>query len=522
MPHADIDNVVLRYILERNAAEAPDEVFIHFDDGSSWTRREALHQAYAAANSLRSLGVAQGDRVAVMLPNGAAMLRTWWGITVLGATMVPINTAYQGSLLEHLLTLSEPMLAVVSEEFDERMATSDAARSLTQIRPSALVGGAADAPELDRRIQLWDSHLLLLTSGTTGPSKLAEISYRATFIGGAFYTETWGATAQDVILVDLPLFHGAALYQSAAAIVMRAQIALRTAPDLNNYWEIARDTGATMGFLLSSMVPYLQSRPPRAADQEHSLRALLMSPLPADLDAFQERFAIPEVVTAFGSTEAGGLFHRKPGEQVVPGYCGTLRDQFEVRLVDEFDQEVATGEVGEAIVRTDEPWMLMSGYVNNAPAQAQATRNGWFHTGDMLRRDADGHYFFVDRSKDALRRRGENISSFEVEAEINRFPGVQESACVAYRDPAFVDDDVKVWIVVEPGSDVDLEELFLHCVTRMPHFMVPTYFEKIDAFPKTPSARVKKYELRQVGNSTTTWSREDAGYRLGRDGLQRI
>lgn len=163
------------------------------------------------------------------------------------------------------------------------------------------------------------------------------------------------------------------------------------------------------------------------------------------------------------------------GQPLVAGYCGRIREGFEVRLVDEWDREVPQGEVGEAMVRSEHPWMTMAGYVNNPAAQASANRNGWFHTGDPFRCDELGNYFFVDRSKYALRRRGENVSS--VEAEVLSFPSVAEAACVGFQEAGMADDEVKVWVVAEEGHEVDLEALFLHCVDRMAHFMVPTCLE---------------------------------------------
>ncbi|MFE0748354.1 AMP-binding protein [Gordonia sp. NPDC058843] len=519
---SNIDDVVVRDLLQRNARESPDEVFVMFEDGSEWTRQDGLEIAYGAAQAFAAAGVQQGSRVAIFLPNGPDFLRAWWGAAMLGATVVPVNLSYRGSILEHLLGLSAPQLIVAREEFDDQIASSPLGAGTAKLRPEALEARATTAPELSREIELWDPHLLLLTSGTTGPSKLAEISYRASFVGGAYFTETWGATSADIVLLDLPLFHGAALYQATAGLATRVRFAIRSAPNLNEYWEVARDAGATMGFVVSSMVPYLYSRPPRPADTQHSLRALITSPLPADVAGFQKRFNIPEIVTACGSTEVGGWFLRTPGQPLVSGYCGRVREGFEVRLVDEWDREVSQGEVGEAIVRAEHPWMMMSGYVNNPAAQASANRNGWFHTGDLFRCDEVGNYFFIDRSKDALRRRGENVSSFEVETEVLSFPGVAEAACVGFQEPGLADDEVKVWLVAEEGHTVDLDALFLHCVERMAHFMVPTYLELTDALPKTPSLRVKKYELRNRGNSSRTWSREKAGFKLGRSGLVRV
>lgn len=518
----DVPMVVIRDLLERNAVERPDEVFIKFEDGVAWTRREGLEEAYRSGNALSALGVRQGDRVAMLMPNGPEFIRVWWGASVIGATIVPINLAYRGAMLAHLLATSDPHLAVVSPEFDEPMDSCEAGRLLKRVAPRTLEGTAVSPPPLERPIEPWDSHMLVLTSGTTGPSKLAEMSYWASYGQGSYYSIAYGADDKDVLLLDLPLFHGGPLGHVVAALACRTNLAIRTAPELGRYWEVMRETGATMAMLLSTMVPYLLSRPVDERDRENSLRLMVCAPLPPDIQEFTDRFGVGEIVTGYGSTEQTIVLYRAPGEPLVEGYCGRIREGFEMRLVDEFDYEVPVGAVGEAIVRSDQPWRLMTGYFNNPEAQASVNRNGWFHTGDMLRMDEDGNYFFVDRGKDSLRRRGENVSSFEVEAVVNEFDGVAESACVAHPAAEGVDDEVKVWVVPVAGRHLDLEQLFLYCVEHMPHFMVPQYLETVEELPKTPTARPKKHLLREWGNSDATWDRSAYGYSLTRRGLSKV
>jgi crotonobetaine/carnitine-CoA ligase len=267
------------------------------------------------------------------------------------------------------------------------------------------------------------------------------------------------------------------------------------------------------------MITFLMAQPERQADRDHSLRRILSVPLPPDADAFMKRFGIEGIATGYGSTEVPACIVSTPDSRPIAGSCGRLRDGFEIRLVDDKDIEVPVGEVGEAIVRSDFPWMISPGYENAAEASAIAWRNGWFHTGDLLRCDADGSYFFVDRSTDSLRRRGENISSREVEIEVQGFPGVAEAACVPARSPGQIDDDVKVWVVAKPDSEVDPAELLRYCAQCMPHFMVPRYIEVVTDLPKTPTAKVQKFLLRDLGNSERTWDRETHGFKVTRNGL---
>jgi crotonobetaine/carnitine-CoA ligase len=290
---------------------------------------------------------------------------------------------------------------------------------------------------------------------------------------------------------------------------------------MSSYWEVARDTGATVACVVSTMAQYFTKQPERPADRQHRLRLALSAPLPAKVKEFQNRFGITDMVTAYGMTEIPSCLTRPPGTELMPGYCGRARPGFEYRIVDGHDTEVPHGHVGEFVVRADQPGMISTGYVDNPEATAAAWRNGWFHSGDLMRRDAEGNFYYVDRNKDALRRRGENISSHEVEAEVIRYPGVAEVACVPVRSGTEVDDEVKVWVVPQDGTELDLGELLEFCVENLPHFAVPRYLELADELPKTASAKVQKFQLRERGNGPATWDREEHGYRVTRQGLSR-
>jgi crotonobetaine/carnitine-CoA ligase len=272
------------------------------------------------------------------------------------------------------------------------------------------------------------------------------------------------------------------------------------------------------------MAAFLMSQPPRAADCDHCLRAVHAAPLPRDVEGFLQRFNIKDITTAFGSSESGAPITRVPGDPLVLEASGRVNRPYEVRLVDGNDIEVPVGEPGELVVRSSEPWCLTNGYYGDAEATATAWRNGWFHTGDQLRSDADGNFYFVDRVKDSLRRRGENISSFEVERGATGYAGIVEVACVAGPpdDTIGEGDEVKLWIQLEPAASVDLLALARHLDERLPHYMVPRYYELIDALPKTPSMRVRKAELRSLGNGPATWDLNAHGYRVTRAGLKSL
>jgi crotonobetaine/carnitine-CoA ligase len=539
MPAAD--DVVLPAVLARRAADVPDRPLVDFADGSRWTNAQGWAAACTAGHGLRDLGVRRGDAVAVFLPNGPDFLRAWWGACAIGAVVVPVNLAYRGSMLAHLTALSGCVLVVADEERAARVAEVSSVRC---VPPNVLAGPDATAPdsdrpeyppagsdpafppdgpmpavpELDPPLRPWDLHVLSMTSGTTGPSKLSRTTYWHTCLGLEHLTLR-GFGADDVFLVDLPLFHLGGVYGVMTTLRCGARFALRPMPDLARYWAVARETGATTAVLVSSMISYLLAQPERSGDTDHRLRLVTSIPQPPDGAAFRERFGIAQIATGYGSTEVPACLVRHPDRPEVADSCGQVRAGFEVRLVDAHDEEVPVGAVGEAMVRTEQPWMISQGYHRDAADTVVAWRNGWFHSGDLLRRDPDGNHFFVDRAKDALRRRGENISTCEMEAEVLAHPGVAEAACVGHREAGWIDDEVKVWVVPVPGAEVDPAELLRFCVARMPHFMVPRYLELVDELPKTPTAKVPKYLLRERGNSAATWDREAHGFRVTRDGL---
>ena len=277
-----------------------------------------------------------------------------------------------------------------------------------------------------------------------------------------------------------------------------------------------RRTDCTCAFLLGVMATFLLKRPPGPADRDHKLRMAFMVPLTDGAPAFLERFGT-DIYTIFNMTEISSPIVSE-ANPFKTGTCGKPRAGVDVRLVDEHDCEVAQGTVGEMIVRTDRPFAMNSGY-NGAPeATAAAWRNGWFHTGDAFRQDADGYFYFVDRVKDAIRRRGENISSFEVEVELCAHPHVREAAAIGVASE-FTEEDVLAVVAPVPGQTISETDLFNFLKDRMPYFMVPRYIRVLDELPKTPTQKVMKAELRKEGVTNTTWDSVAQGHRLRRDVL---
>lgn len=511
------EECVLRPLLERRAREAPDKVFAVFDaTGETWTYADLLRQTQETAAALQQRGVKHGDTVLSWLPNGPDVLRVWFGINYLGAIYVPLNLAYRGKLLEHAVRSSSARLIVAHPGLLPRLDEIDCGALEQRIAldgPDALRILGSGAPATERETMPWDTQSIIYTSGTTGPSKGVLCSYlQAASAAHAFYA----ADSSDRNLVNLPLFHAGGTGAIYRMLVKGASIALVEAFDTNSFWDVTRRTKSTCLTLLGAMVPFLLKAPPTPRDRDHPLKKVVLVPLSDASDIFAERFGV-DVYTTFNMTETSWplISERNPR---VRGTCGRPRAGYEVRIVDENDCEVAPGVVGELIVRSDIPWSMNHGYHNNPEATARAWRNGWFHTGDAFRRDEDGNFFFVDRLKDAIRRRGENISSFEVEAEVNAHPAVREAAVVGVPSE-FGEDDVLAVVAPVAGKSVDPAELLQFLVPRMAHFMIPRYVRVMPELPKTPTQKVQKNLLREAGVTTDTWDREAAGIRIRRERL---
>jgi crotonobetaine/carnitine-CoA ligase len=285
---------------------------------------------------------------------------------------------------------------------------------------------------------------------------------------------------------------------------------------IEHFWSDVREFGITGAGLVGPMAPFLMLAPERSDDADTPLRHVMMGPLVPLVEEFKRRFDV-EVGTGYGMTEIGAPFASDGYRLANNRSCGKVRAGwagYEVQIVDEHDQPLPTNEIGELVVRTREPWVINRGYYNKPEATAAAWQNGWFHTGDAFTVDDDGNYYFVDRMKDAIRRRGENISSFEVEALVNQHPAVLECAAIAVPSE-YLEDEVKVCVVVGDGVDLTHEELIEFLVPRMPRFMVPRYVEFVAALPKTEGTlRTRKFELRQAALNERTWDREAAGVRV--------
>lgn len=517
---------VLRYLVDRWADERPDKTHVIFEDGEEWSYAELRRRVVSKAAGLQRLGVRQGDHVAAWLPSGRDALIAFYAINYIGAVFVPFNTAYRGKMLGHVVRNSGATVMIVHPDLVERLAEIDRAElaqlvivsdapapdiGLSAVRFDEVGGETLDPP--DRPIEPWDIQSIIYTSGTTGPSKGVLSSYLHMFSNAG--PESWPMVGEDDrYMCVAPIFHIGGMGPPFVMLARGASVALIESFSTDRFWDIARKTQATVVFLLGVMATFLMKRPPAPEDRDHCVRAAFMVPLTDDAAAFTERFGV-DIYTIFNMTEISSPVVSE-ANPVKRGTCGKVRPNVEVRLVDHNDCEVPVGAIGEMLVRTDRPWAMNSGYNRNPEATAAAWANGWFHTGDAFRRDADGYFYFVDRVKDAIRRRGENISSFEVEVEVCAHPDVREAAAIAVPSE-YSEDEVMVVVAPVPGRTITHEDLAAFLIRQMPYFMVPRYIRIMDELPKTPSAKVLKVDLRQEGITHDTWDREKAGMRVRRE-----
>jgi len=520
-------------VLEEQANRHGARLFLDFRGEVQLSFVQLNEQANRFANAFHERGIGKDTKVAVVLPNCPEYLYCWFGLAKLGAVMVPVNTAQKGELLRHILTRSdteaivtdaallqcicdiESGLAEVKQVF-VRGSQQDVARSTLAV--SALddfaEASAASPPSVSVRHS--DPMTILFTSGTTGPSKGVVMSHHYYYHAARAIGRGISVAPEDVLYTCLPLFHvNAQVCTVLAALLFDSRVALYEHFSASTFWDEIRRSRATVFLALGAMGNILYKAPPRADDRNNNVRLAMVVPPPEDLEGFEKRFNLRVVYETFGMTE-GIVTPPAIAEPRRPGCCGRPTADTEVRIVDEEDLALPPHQIGEIVIRSREPYTMMSGYYKMPEETLQAFRNLWFHTGDLGHIDEDGYLYFAGRKKEAIRRRGENISAFEVENIVNQHPNVLESAAIAVPSE-LSEDDVKIVVVLKEGGQVSPEQLIKFCEERMAYFMVPRYVEFRDALPKTPTQRIEKYKLQTEDNSSETWDREKAGYQLSRE-----
>lgn len=519
MPHA-FDRVLHR---------TPDKTAFIEADGTEWSYRLTADRALRFANGLAVHGARAGDSVALMLDNSYDFLSAAFGLGLTRRVQVPVNTAYKGEFLAHILADSGARILIIEKHYVDRLRLiADAVPELATVIVRGGTGQAiadtrfdlASFDDLDAGIAAQieeadaaDLMAIMYTSGTTGQSKGVEVTHAHAYTY-ASREDAQRPTADDRILVCLPLFHLAGQWYGAyQSVIAGATAVLQPAFSVSKFWDWVREFQVTETVMLGAVAELLQQADPRPDDADNPLTLAVMAPLASDFAGFRKRFDV-EVGAVYGMSELGAVMFSDPPD-VVPGEAGRARTEYDMRLVDDHGNDVPDGASGELWVRAATTAQMMRGYHGLPEKTAETLVDGWVRTGDIFRRDSEGHYYFLDRRKDALRRRGENVSSFEVERVINTYPDVVESAVVAVPSE-LSEDEIKAVVVARAGRDLDLRGLVAHLSERMPYFMVPRYFEIIDTLPKTPTHKIQKHLLRGEPDPAIVWDREAAGIRIDR------
>ena len=471
-------------LLQRQADRHGDHPLVRAG-GEERTVAEIRQAAAQRAGALAAAGIESGDRVVVISENRLEVLELWLGCAWRGAIFVPVNTALKGAQLQHVLADADPKLLVREDE----------------------IGGlAAGDPVPPRAVQPGDPAAILYTSGTTGPSKGVVCPQEQWYWWARLTGDVLGIGADDVLYTNLPLFHTNALNTFCQALLAGATFALGPRFSASRFWARCAEAEGTVTYLLGPMVSILLRQPASDADRAHRVRIALAPATGAELhEPFRERFGV-QLIDGWGSTETNIVLSNRH-DQNRPGTLGRVLEPFEARVVDEDDSDVADGTSGELLVRSREPHAFATGYLGRPDATAEAWRGGWFHTGDRVVRDPDGTFRFVDRIKEVIRRRGENISAFEVEQTLQSHPDVAAAAVIAVPSE-LGEDEVMACVVSRAGATLEPAALVAFCAERLAAFAVPRYVEFVRELPLTPSGKVEKYKLRERGVTASTWDRE--------------
>lgn len=527
--------------LARAVAAVPDKIYLDFEgDLHSYGDFDLTTTAMAAA--FRALGVKSGDVVSSILDNNVDCMRTWFAANKLGAIWAPFNTALRREFLRSQLADAGSRIIVCESRCFEQLA--EVAQDLAQLE-WILVRGEAPVDSLGMvQVESLDQHrggtqsieiatpapgdiaCILYTSGTTGPSKGCMISHNYVCHQSRQVYQTTPFSPDETVWTPMPLFHIGAITASVGpALLLQARASIAARFSVSSFWAEIERSGARVATILASMIPLLAKAPDDAAmtrcfGQLHSVWGLPFTQETRRI--WRERFGVKWINSyGYGMTEGGKIFTAIPGEPLPPEDSqGRLADEFEAMIVNDVDDELPRGQVGEIVYRPKRPNIMFSGYWNRPQASVEAWRNLWMHTGDLGKMDENGFLYFVGRKKDSIRRRGENISTFECELVLSSHPAVKEA--VVYGVPSSVgEDDVKVTLTLKDEAVLTEEALAQWCIDNFPSFAVPRYYEFVEEIPRTTTGKLMKYLLQEAGHSERTWDIESStlqfpGRRRGR------
>lgn len=527
------DDWVISNILAKHAEETPDAPAIQWMNETPVTYKELYDQSLRFAGFLQKVGVKKGDTVLIMQPNSLEIIYSWLSTNLLGGIEVPINVHYKGTFLAHEANDCKAKVAIIDAEYLERFL--EIKDDLKYIEEIIIVGENAtidsvsgwnlykwdevfnsEEPITPVKLYHYDTAAIMYTSGTTGLSKGVVIPYGLTGIFAHAIITVGKLTRDDVYYVCLPLFHANAQFmQVLPGLVLGIKVSIWPRFSATQWLDQIREVGATVSNTLGVMCEFIYRQPQKDNDADNPLKVLFAIPTPEDIaEDFEKRFGVT-CLEGYGMTETSVFTYRRMDEPLRPGSAGRPLDYMEVRIVDPVtDEELPRNEIGEIVVRPRIPGIFMQGYHGTPEKTIEAWRNLWFHTGDAGKMDEDGYLYFADRIKDAIRRRGENISSVQIEMVLNAHPAIKESAAIAVSASEYgaaAEDEVMVYIVLKENCEIDYVELHEYCKNNMPYFAVPRYFEVISELPKTPNEKIRKVALRERGITENTWDREKAG-----------
>lgn len=513
----------VHHLLAKKARQYGNRDFLRFND-QLFGFEDLDRESDKIAAALQTLGIKKNDKVAIVMGNKPEFIFLWFGLCKLGAVEVPLNTAHRGELPAYMMRQADCRMVVTESAFIDRIAP--AINRLPKIENVLVLKDENEKlPKLNKPVfdyrqvtdnngryektpVVWtDPFAILYTSGTTGPSKGALMPHSYAIHMGEIITKAAEYTENDCLYTVLPLYHGnAQLLSVIPALMNGARMVLREKFSAGRFWEEVKKYGCTEFNYIGAVLPILYKAPPKPDDADNPLRIMLGGGAPMDIfEEIEKRFGVT-LIEGYGMSEIGiplmnTLRVRKPGT------CGRPLPDYLVKLVDDNGMDAGPHSPGELLICHKKPNSMLLEYYKMPEQTAAAWKGSWFRTGDYLYYDDDGYFHFVDRKKDALRRRGENISSYEVEKVIDDHPAVLESAAVAVRSE-LGEDDVMVCLTLKPGETLKPEDLIAFCRERMADFMVPRYIRFMETLPKTPTQRVEKYRLREEGVTQDTWDRE--------------
>jgi crotonobetaine/carnitine-CoA ligase len=522
----DVVELNFPHILAERARDDRDRLFLRYlPDDRRFTFGEVDLLSTRFAHGLLKAGIRPGDHVAIMMDNSPETIIAMFAIAKLRAVVVPINTASRGHLMQYYLTQSDAMALIIDTHLLARLAEietririviingvdlEDSSKNgITDWRSFDSVLAAGIPAPLHIDVGCYDLAMIAYTSGTTGPSKGCLLSQAAALSFGFSNVEAHGYRSSDTFYTCLPFFHVNALGAVYSALTTGGTVVVANRFSATKFWHDIEKSGATVTNLLGSMAHFLWGQPASVVDRNHALRLVSISPVPSFAKEFEQRFGI-RVISSYGISDfALATAYTAIDSEDKLGSTGRARRGIEIEIVDEHDFAASAGSIGEIVLRCKIPWRAGAGYYKMPEATVDAFKNGWFHTGDRGYIDSQGYLYFVDRKKDAIRRRGENISAFEVEQIIALHPAVQEATVYPLTSDAS-EDEVAASVILKAGANLTEHELAAYCTSSMAGYMVPRYIAFVSDFPRTPNQKIEKYKLRAQAeqNRNEMWDRD--------------